>query len=93
MRINKYSLDLKGYFCTKCQPAALTIEAALTCPAGVAATVAAHWIAAISVAAVTALTTLQPISAILTMIKKTSLLYLNGHNETLQVICCFKRFS
>ena len=59
------------------QPA-LIIKAVLTRPAGVAATVAAHWITAISMATVTALTTLQPIGAILTMIETRCY----GHSET-----------
>lgn len=63
------------------QPA-LIIKAVLTSPAGVAATVATHWITAISMATVTALTTLQPIGAILTMIETRCY----GHNETIRVL-------
>ena len=39
----------------------------LTCPAGVAAAVATHWVTAVSMGTVTALTTLQTIGAILTV--------------------------
>lgn len=64
MRVNKCSLDFRGYFCLLCQPALIT-EAILTCPARVAAAVATDWITAISMSTVAALTALQPIGAIL----------------------------
>lgn len=49
-------------------------KAVLTCPAWVAPAVATHWVTAIGVATVTALSTLQPIGAILTTILKNHLL-------------------
>lgn len=50
-------------------PCCSLVTAILTCPAGVTATVATHRVTTISMAAVTALATIQPVSAVLTTIK------------------------
>lgn len=60
----------------------MSVVTVQTCPARVAAAVAAHRVTTVSVTTVTALTTLQPIGAILTKTNVT-IKSLNGHKETL----------
>lgn len=69
-------IDLRGYFYSSLSDPSFE-KAVLTCPAGVAAAVATHWVTAISMATVTALTTLQAIGAILrkTMRHKSCMVY------------------
>lgn len=65
-------------------PALISCSAILTCPAGVAATVATHWITTIGMATVTALATLQPIGAILTTINTFRYIFKTPHKATMR---------